>query len=126
MSAHVAEAPVLTCAIIGALKDIVVCVVPTRPVAHLRGLRVGEQFHGTQFEVVNEDGLFFTTHDLECMGFSSTDAFGVRDFCEDKLPLIHTLYFPSGIYDKVFLPGCCHVDKDDKVRILFGVSGTTR
>lgn len=126
MSLHVAEAPVLRCAILGALNNTIICVVPTRPVAHLPGLREDEHFHGTQFEVVNADGLFFTTQDLERMGLHPSDAFGIRDFCEDKLPLIHAIYFPDCMYDKVFIPGCCHIDDAGNVRILFLVSGSTQ
>lgn len=126
MPTPVAPVSVLEPAVLGAFKSTPICVIPTRPVAHLRGHKKGEQLHITQFKVVNEDGSFFTTHDIERMGLHPADAFALRDLCEDKLPLIHTLYFPSEMHDKIFMPGCCHIDDDDRVRILFGVSGCTR
>ncbi len=126
MSTYAAPVSVLEPAVLGAFKNTPICVTPTRPVAHLQGRKKGEQLHITQFKVVNVDGSFFTTHDMERMGLHPTDAFALRDLCEDKLPLIHTLYFPRGMYDKVFMPGCCHTDDDGRVHILFGVSGSTR
>ena len=127
MSAKTAGVSVLEGIMLGVINNVPICLAPTRPKPfYTQGRRAGEHFHGIGFHVVSEEGTPFTTADLQRMNLPATDAFGVRDFCESKLPLIFGAYFPHDVYDKNFLPGCCHLDESGNVHIIFNVTGSTK
>jgi hypothetical protein len=121
------DAPVVSeSVILGVINNIPIAITPLRKPLTTRGLREGERFHGVGFRVVSENGTPFTRSDLKRMNLPSKDAFGIRDFCESKLPFIFNTFLPSSVYDKNFHPGCCHLDENGHVHIIFNISGCTK
>ncbi len=81
---------------------------------------------GVALRVVKKDGTPLTLHNIEQMHVADDDIQTFANLCSEKVQTLARIFLPEGTDAPMMHPASCFFDEEDKVHVLFLISGFVR